>query len=174
MVAQPPQCHGLCPSQGLHWQGTSPDAVPSGLRAAGHILSSVLWPTALRKTLLVAGEAAPSLCLLCSPRPVTAGIPGRCMPKCPSQSQPMPMLLPRGGLRGKSGACTAFVHVAKTPKQLRALHQPHKSSRLLQVDPAPAACPPTTTTGNSTPKPRPPPQEKPGGWGKAPCASGER
>lgn len=122
-------------------------------------------------------EPAPPLRLLCNPQSVTAGIPGRCVPKRPGQSQPRLMLLPRERPRGKPGARTAFVHVptpalAKTAKQPRCLvPAPRKL-------PAAAGAPCSGSLSSrhhhaqcGTSKARPLPQEKPRRVGSSPLCN---
>lgn len=155
---------GLDPGQGQHSQGTAPPSVTPGVRAAGHLLGSVLQPPVRPKTLLPARKRhLPSACSATrNPSPLASL---GCAPQRPSQRQPM--LLPHG----KPGARTAFVRMptpapAKTPKQPSALH--HESdgcrARTLLLPPSLRAMRHIKTPSLT--------QEKPGGWKTAPCAMG--
>lgn len=111
---------GLDPSQGQHSQGTGPPSVTPGVRAARHLLGSMLRPTVIPKTLLPARKQhLPSACSATrNPSPLASlGY----APQRPSQRQPM--LLP---------GCRA--HTLLLPPPLRAV-QHIKTLSLTQEKP---------------------------------------
>lgn len=97
----------LRPSQGLRSQGASPDTVTPGLKGLPGTSSALRCAPQKRRS-WPGGRTSPPPALQPAvrhrrhPREVS-------VPRCPGQSQPMAMLLPRdGGSRGKPGPRTAF------------------------------------------------------------------
>lgn len=135
-------------------------------------------------------RAPPRLCAMthCAPQNCSATTthhrwhPWRRVPKCPSQSCPMPGLLPREAPVESQGL-TAFVHMPTL-----ALAMNHQSSSVRCTSPAKASsCCGCTLLRLHLPRqpvlrlhhgqcgtaqPQPLPQEKPGGWKTAPCVTG--